>query len=109
MGGLALLQEARWAGLVVSCGAGMLLVQGPKRLGPLARGLIDAKAEVLRALAEEAGGADKPLQLRAKDAVPSTSTLLALTKPRRMSNWSSGWRSCAMRAGGVGWRMASHL
>ena len=51
MDALGLLAEARRAGLVVRFEAGVLVVDGPRRLEPLARALLAAKPGVLAALA----------------------------------------------------------
>ena len=50
MAGLALVQEARDAGLTVLVDRGELIIRGPRRLADLARRLIDHKAAVLVAL-----------------------------------------------------------
>src|SRR2546425_2320417 len=51
MDGLALLQEARTAGLTVATEGGRLTIRGPRRAEAIARRLLDHKAHVLEALA----------------------------------------------------------
>jgi hypothetical protein len=50
---LILLSEARFAGLRVTASGDQLVVQGPRRLEPMARLLLAEKQTILRALAEE--------------------------------------------------------
>jgi hypothetical protein len=51
--GLTLLRQARQAGLRVATEDDRLVVEGPRRLEPMARALLAAKPQVLRALAAE--------------------------------------------------------
>ena len=53
MDGLTLLREARQAGLFVTTHGQSLVVQGPRRLEPVARRLLAAKASIIDALTEE--------------------------------------------------------
>jgi len=53
MDGLILLREARRAGLRVTVDGDRLVVQGSRRLEPVARMLLAEKPRILRALAEE--------------------------------------------------------
>jgi hypothetical protein len=50
---LILLSEARFAGLRVTATGDQLVVQGPRRLEPMARLLLAEKPQVMRALADE--------------------------------------------------------
>jgi hypothetical protein len=51
--GVTLLREARQAGLRITATGETLVVQGPRRLEPMARALLVEKPQILRALADE--------------------------------------------------------
>ena len=53
MDGLTRLRQAREAGLRVGVDGGRLVVEGPRRLEPIARTLLAEKPDILRALADE--------------------------------------------------------
>ena len=53
MDGMILLRQARAAGLRVATDGDRLVVQGPRRLEPVARTLLAEELVILRALAEE--------------------------------------------------------
>ena len=53
MDGLMLLRDARRAGLKVTADGDTLVVQGPRRLEPIAQTLLAEKPRILKALAEE--------------------------------------------------------
>lgn len=53
MDGLTLLRQARLAGLRVGADGDRLVVEGPRRLEPIARTLLAEKPGILRALADE--------------------------------------------------------
>lgn len=53
MDGMILLRQARFAGLHVTADGATLVVEGPRRLEPIAQALLAEKPEVMRALAEE--------------------------------------------------------
>jgi hypothetical protein len=63
MDGLALLQQARAAGLAVRAEGDRLCVRGPRRAEALVRLLLDHKAEVLAALAPAAPVTVTPAEL----------------------------------------------
>jgi hypothetical protein len=50
---VTLLRQARQAGLRITASGDQLVVQGPRRLEPMARLLLAEKPRILRALAEE--------------------------------------------------------
>ncbi len=52
MGGVALLADARAAGLTVRADGDKLVVRGPRRCAALAQSLLDHKPDVMAALAE---------------------------------------------------------
>ena len=91
MDGLTLLLDARRAGLEVTVRDDQLVLQGPRRLEPLAKALIAEKPLVLAALAEEHEvewrvAAMRP-QVTATGAIP-----LLLARPG--APWSPG-RCCS--------------
>ena len=53
MGVLALLEEARAAGLTVEARGDRLVIRGPRSAGPLARTLGESKAEILAILGDQ--------------------------------------------------------
>jgi hypothetical protein len=74
MDGVILLRQARFAGLLVTANGGPLVVEGPRRLEPIARMVLADKPQVMRALADEQEiawriDAMRP-QVPAKGAIP---------------------------------------
>jgi hypothetical protein len=73
MGSLTLLAQARAAGLSVAADGDRLIIQGPRRAGPIARELMGHKAEVLALLAgshQEPPGASPPLSYPWREVLP---------------------------------------
>ena len=84
---LILLRDARFAGLRVTASGNHLVVQGPRRLQPMARLLLSEKPEVMRALAEEQEVAWRVDAMRLQ--VPATGAIpLLLARPEAV--WGSG-------------------
>lgn len=80
MDGLTLLREARGAGLQVTANGDTLVVEGPRRLEPIAQTLLAEKPRVMRALAEEQEVAWRIDAMRPQ--VPSTGGIpLLLARP----------------------------
>ncbi|MGO9179009.1 MAG: hypothetical protein ACLQBX_01965 [Candidatus Limnocylindrales bacterium] len=80
---LILLSEARFAGLRVTASGNQLVVQGPRRLEPMARLLLAEKPTILRALAEEQEVAWRIDAMRPH--VPATGAIpLLLARPDAM-------------------------
>ncbi len=80
MDGLALLTEARAAGLVVRGEGGQLVVEGPKRAESLAVRLVAAKEAVLAALGE--AGPDETIKVWWDDANFASSLPISHQPPR---------------------------
>ncbi len=80
MDGVILLRQARFAGLHVTADGATLVIEGPRRLEPMAQTLLAAKPQVMRALAEEQEVAWRIDAMRPQ--VPSTGGIpLLLARP----------------------------
>jgi len=127
MDGIALLGEARAAGLVVETDGGRLVIRGPASAGDVARRLLDHKADVLRALdaAPEPPAHWPPDALAAHVAkhgaypaggigAPTPSeTATALAQAGEVPTWEDldppdGWR-CPRCSGLLWWRTVGSL
>lgn len=98
MDGLALLTEARAAGLCVAAEGGRLVIRGPRRAEAMARRLMEHKGDVMTALAgaATAQGPAGPL------ALPDLSRILPPPKwltPKQRRLWRA--RAAAYRADGM--------
>ncbi len=84
---LILLSEARFAGLRVTASGNQLVVQGPRRLEPMARLLLAEKPTILRALAEEQ---EVAWRIEAMRTQATDAGAIALLLARPGAPWSTG-------------------